>query len=463
MIEGILLRRGTLLFSEEVYAATLLNNCRSTLCSYCFTKNKLFYCMGCRLHRYCNKECQAKDWIDHKNECKIFRRIPMEDRVQFDYHIHLIIRIIFKLERESTKNPEKLISYCNEKIKLNKYKFMDLKEHFLEEMKISGSKITSLLELIKDSLPKAILDKYEYTMPHIWCKITTNSFYIRDEHRQEIGVGIFLNSSKYNHNCVPNGIIISNGRTQHLVLIEDLYLPNANDLEKYVRISYRNPLATTYARQLIFKNTYNFTCDCSLCCPDKTQNQSSNSMEDEFIIDITDECLPKYDFQESNSDLEQLQSYQELYFNGYLTKKILSFGQKSNAISFPVSMNIVYNTILQKQLEANMIVVRQNITKPDGEAMINFKITYEMCRALENGHILKKNYGKYSVYLAIHWYRMAVLSKVLDYNPDLIIYKNKCLEILDAAYPLTQLNEPMINRSIIGTMRKFYLPEIYPK
>ncbi|CAK9294783.1 unnamed protein product [Gordionus sp. m RMFG-2023] len=267
---------------------------------------------------------------------------------------------------------------------------MDLIEHFSEDMKISRSEVTAHLELIKNLLSKAILDKYEYTVPHIWCKITTNSFYIRDEHRQIIGVGIFLNSSKFNHNCVPNGIFIANGRTQHLVLIEDLYLPNANDLEKYVHLSYTNPLATTCARQLIFKNTYHFTCDCSLCCPDKTQDQSSNNMEDEYKIDISDECLPKYDFQESNSDLEQLQSYQELYFSGYLTKKIHSLlGQKLNVVSFPVSTNIVYNTILQKQLDANMIIVQQNITKRDREAMINLKITYEMCRALENGHILK--------------------------------------------------------------------------
>ncbi|MCO5560088.1 hypothetical protein L7F22_013694 [Adiantum nelumboides] len=30
-------------------------------------------CSACRIVRYCSSSCQAKDWKDHKNECKAFR------------------------------------------------------------------------------------------------------------------------------------------------------------------------------------------------------------------------------------------------------------------------------------------------------------------------------------------------------------------------------------------------------
>ncbi|CAK9294776.1 unnamed protein product [Gordionus sp. m RMFG-2023] len=418
MKENILLRRGTLLFSEEPYAVTLSDDCRSTHCSYCFAKNKLSKCISCELHRYCNKACQAKDWVDHKYECKIIKGLALEDRVRVDYQFHLLFRIIFKLERKSTKDdPENLISYCNEKIKLTKYNFMDLKEHFLKDMEMSKSEIKVHLDLLKILLPQKIWDKYEQILPHIYCKILINSFTIMDEHRQGIGSGIFINHSKVNHNCIPNGVCISNGRTQHLVLIEDVYLPNANDLEKYVHITYMNPISSTCARQHFFKNNLHFTCDCALCCSDKTQEQSSNSLENEYKIDIIDEYLPKYDFQESDLDIEELQIYQEQYFSQYLTKKNqVLFSQKSKAVSFPVSTNIVYNTMLQANIDANVIDTGRNLTRRDPEAKIIFKIMYEMCRALESGHILKKNYGKYEVYLAIHWYRMATLSKALNYK-----------------------------------------------
>ncbi|CAK9294778.1 unnamed protein product [Gordionus sp. m RMFG-2023] len=166
--------------------------------------------------------------------------------------------------------------------------------------------------------------------------------------------------------------------------------------------------------------------------------------------------LSNYDFKESSLDLELVEIFQEKYFYQSLNEmEDFIQGQTLNTISFPASANIVYNKMLSVLILINMTCAHMFIKRRDRIAMINFKKTYELCRAFETGYILKKNYGKYEVFVAIHWYNMALLSKVLNYKSDYITYKNKCLEILDAAYPLTQLNEPKINRSIIGLMRKF--------
>ncbi|CAK9294775.1 unnamed protein product [Gordionus sp. m RMFG-2023] len=220
-----------------------------------------------------------------------------------------------------------------------------------------------------------------------------------------------------------------------------------------------NLIASTSVKQHFFRTNLFFNCKCALCCPSKIQGQISNSTN-EYCIDMIDECLPKYDFHGSNLDFKKVQIYQEDYFNRYLTAKSNLFVQNltSNALPFPASKNIVYNMVLQSHMNANMLGVDyQNILARDSLNMVGLKITYEMGKALESGDTFKKYYVKYDIVLAMHWHRMALLSKALNYKADQSIYKNKCLDILDAAYPLTQLDETRINRSIIGVMRKFCL------
>jgi hypothetical protein len=47
-------------------------------CNGCkeFTHSQLLVCSGCKLARYCNKECQKKDWKDHKKKCSSLRANP---------------------------------------------------------------------------------------------------------------------------------------------------------------------------------------------------------------------------------------------------------------------------------------------------------------------------------------------------------------------------------------------------
>lgn len=39
-------------------------------CLYCDNKNCKFRCSSCKLIYYCDRECQRKSWIIHKNHCK---------------------------------------------------------------------------------------------------------------------------------------------------------------------------------------------------------------------------------------------------------------------------------------------------------------------------------------------------------------------------------------------------------
>jgi hypothetical protein len=41
------------------------------MCKNCSKINRhMFQCSGCKMVRYCNRECQEKDWSEHKKSCK---------------------------------------------------------------------------------------------------------------------------------------------------------------------------------------------------------------------------------------------------------------------------------------------------------------------------------------------------------------------------------------------------------
>lgn len=51
--------------------STLYFDIRKKICDYCKSeKNDLKICSKCKLCRYCDKECQVKDWPVHKRRCK---------------------------------------------------------------------------------------------------------------------------------------------------------------------------------------------------------------------------------------------------------------------------------------------------------------------------------------------------------------------------------------------------------
>lgn len=37
---------------------------------YCKLKINLKLCSGCKVVKYCSKQCQKKDWINHKSKCR---------------------------------------------------------------------------------------------------------------------------------------------------------------------------------------------------------------------------------------------------------------------------------------------------------------------------------------------------------------------------------------------------------
>lgn len=61
--------------------AAVLNKCHQ--CGKADTQTELSICSGCRLIRFCSKECQTKSWPDHRTKCKAAK-------AEAEANIHLI-------------------------------------------------------------------------------------------------------------------------------------------------------------------------------------------------------------------------------------------------------------------------------------------------------------------------------------------------------------------------------------
>ncbi|XP_055344303.1 uncharacterized protein LOC129592314 [Paramacrobiotus metropolitanus] len=72
---------GELVMSCDPMVWMLEISAYKTHCAYCWNKSPgLRTCSGCRLHRYCDSDCQAADWkVEHKLECAMLKELGNED------------------------------------------------------------------------------------------------------------------------------------------------------------------------------------------------------------------------------------------------------------------------------------------------------------------------------------------------------------------------------------------------
>jgi hypothetical protein len=61
---------------KDPYVLTPRNNIIPTVCYECLLEERnLKICTGCKIVRYCSKDCQKKSWKDlHRLECKVYRK-----------------------------------------------------------------------------------------------------------------------------------------------------------------------------------------------------------------------------------------------------------------------------------------------------------------------------------------------------------------------------------------------------
>ncbi|OTF84154.1 hypothetical protein BLA29_011193, partial [Euroglyphus maynei] len=155
---------------------------------------------------YCGKECQRKDWKQHKLECEIFMEnfsIIQKNLYRFLLRLYLYIehnpdslndRRKFQHDHpDSGRCLNDLMTHreqiIRDPIRINAFQSLCLKFESLKQIQFDPDKL------------------FKY-----FCIICINSFQITNCELNGIGSGLYLAESKLDHSCTPNAAPVFNGQ-----------------------------------------------------------------------------------------------------------------------------------------------------------------------------------------------------------------------------------------------------------
>ena len=218
---------------------------------------KLSKCGGCQQIQYCSRECQRFDWRNfHKHECQIFAQDDFLSRNKLA-RIALRCYILMKYRaRELTKQYDVLGG--------RKICFMDLMGH--EEERKSDVDFQETLHAICALFFVLDLDGCSSEFEPILCKFYINTCYIFDHDSRSVGIGLYMESSIFDHSCAPNASRIHYGLKQQVRATKDI------QAQEPITVQYSNMNQRRKDRQSSMLKTHFFICQCVRCSSDSSDD-----------------------------------------------------------------------------------------------------------------------------------------------------------------------------------------------
>ncbi|XP_017980929.1 PREDICTED: histone-lysine N-methyltransferase ASHR1 [Theobroma cacao] len=242
---------GEVIMREEPYVCIPTSS--NPLCQQCFKSDgALSKCASCNIVWYCGVECQRLDWKLHKLECRAISRLEEKWQELVTPEIRLLVKLFIrrKLQRDKQVIPTTPIDNFNlvEAMIDHQYK-MEMKKLVAYAMK--AEIVTRMLQQPDLDLDKAVNN---------FCKVSCNANAIVDIAMEPLGIGLYPVMSIINHSCLPNAILVFEGK---LAVLRALVPVEKGD---EVLISYIDLGRTTRHRQHDLNAKYHFTCTCPHCC-----------------------------------------------------------------------------------------------------------------------------------------------------------------------------------------------------
>ncbi|XP_064458542.1 histone-lysine N-methyltransferase SMYD3-like isoform X2 [Ornithodoros turicata] len=230
---------------------------RGILCDHCLNRQeKLLRCSRCKITYFCDRSCQVAAWPDHKVECtrlkEVAPKVPSPAARQF-------AKILVKLkERSPTEITESIFT--------QKRSFHDLMSN-VEHIEKDPERMEQFMQLwctVRTFIGEEWLPPVEMGL-EIFGKMVINSYSICDYHNYDVGTGLYIGPSIFDHSCAPNAQAVFDGRKMILRAIRNIACDTLDD----IRICYVDLLELQRERAAKLRQQYYFDCDCSRCAADQ--------------------------------------------------------------------------------------------------------------------------------------------------------------------------------------------------
>ncbi|XP_004292117.1 PREDICTED: histone-lysine N-methyltransferase ASHR1-like [Fragaria vesca subsp. vesca] len=236
---------GEVIITEEPYVCMPKDSVANYLCDACFEESgNLNKCSRCKTVYYCSTACQKSEWKLHRLECEALSKVPLEFHHQITPRIRLMIRLQcrLKLQYENTiptsamDNHNLVNALVSRMLLILSFLLIYIDAHRRWHYAMDANLVSMVLQWPD-------INKQEVAVN--FSKMAFNAFTIFDSELQHLGEGLYPVISFMNHSCVPNCILVFEGRT--------------------ALISYIELVRSTVTRQKTLKEQYLFTCTCPRC------------------------------------------------------------------------------------------------------------------------------------------------------------------------------------------------------
>lgn len=245
---------GEVIISENPYVSVPNKNKESpkSKCEWCFSPRNLKKCSACHVVWYCSSNCQKSDWKLHSRECQVLCKLDKERIKSLTPSIRLMVRLYIRRKLETEK--------IFQTTALDNYKLVEpLISHISdvgEEKLVLYAQMANLVKLILQWSDSEINIK---EITESFSKLACNAHTICDSELRPLGTGLYPVVSLINHSCVPNSVLMFEGRLAVVRAMQ--HIPKGSE----VLISYVEIAGSTLTRQKALKEQYFFTCTCSRC------------------------------------------------------------------------------------------------------------------------------------------------------------------------------------------------------
>jgi hypothetical protein len=209
---------------------------------------------------YCGRECQKKDYIQHKIECSYLSRVLEADKLTAS-DILEEIRLLLRTHGKSSQLKKKkgsLQCHCIGATDDHDYtKIISCGVDHFEDMALAPADLVQVHPDVVQHCSSYMSSQQVHTYSRTF---QANNFGILNDMQDTIGTGVYPHAAILNHSCQPNCLLRYIGTTMEIVS-----LVNTIDVGDELTHSYVELVQDTETRQAHLQQLHGFSCSCARC------------------------------------------------------------------------------------------------------------------------------------------------------------------------------------------------------